>query len=587
LRPFLAGTSVAQVRDVRRIAPLAALALLALTAATGPAHASGLVLGEKPVSPLSLRVATSSDGARTTRWQSMVIPAGQRVAWLVPVRPGARVDLAGEALLAALDESTAVHVARPVGGTSACGTEGEIETIASNHPAERAQAESPTPVLLSDETELRQFAVTQGFFVPKGAAARTFRDGFSVLALTFASRARATTTPVVRVTDDGPGSVPLVLADTSEADVELTTWVVAEGPVQLGTRVALPSGSVAWTMMGSTYREERTKLLVSYRGFGFLTEAAGHDLVFGPRALLPDGTVPPSLAAAYASRVARTPGESASCSANLSRMTSHPVRFGVTCPLGALAAVPPEAACAPQAGDSDVSAATCGSNEDDLAIAFSGKRIDRIAVTRSAGLVLAGSLGAFVSATEGQDKEPVVTAKLAETCLPAKPLDPPGPTGAPSRGPQGGVAEDPGSATYYESGGCSGGGGVYVVGGGSGGGGGSTDTSGAGSSSDESCDSSSTSDSSSSDDAGCGGDTVGGDNDGSGDACSSGSSDSSDSCDSGSGDSCDSPDASNKKGRHGKSPMSRAAFVLVALALPLRRLFRRREVTDEPSPFRA
>lgn len=562
---------------MRRIALLTAFSLLALTTATGPARASGLVLGERATGPVSLRVAASSDGTLTTRWQSMVVPAGQRVAWLVPVRPGARVDLTGDAFLAALDEATAVQVARPRGGTAACGPEGQIETIANELPTEQAQKESETPFLLANEAELQQFATSQGLVVPKGASTRAFRDGFSLLALTFESRARPTTTPVVRVTDDGPVSLPLVLADSLATDVELTTYVIAEGAVQVGSRATLPWGAVTWGLSGSTYRDERSKLLVSHRGFGFLTEAAGHDLVFGPRALLPDGTLPPSLAATYASRVARTPAESASCAAALARMTNHPVRFGVVCPPGALAAVPPESACVAKAGDSDVTTAMCGTAQDDLAIALSGKRIDRIAVTRAAGLLLAGSLGSYVGTASAEEKDPVVTAKLAETCLPPSQLEPPGPSAPPRRTGAGGTVsstQDPGPSYTYDNGGCSSGGAVYV-------GSGSSTTSSSDTGSDDSCSSSGT-ESSDSDDAGCGGDTVGGDNDGSSDACSSdSSSDSSDSCDSGSGDSCDSPDASNRKGKPGKSPMSRAAFIIVALALPLRRLFRKRDETND------
>jgi len=567
------GTSVAQGSVVRSIPLLAASVLALALLAPTEARAGGAVLGEtRATSPVAIRVATSSDGTITTRWQSVVVPAGERIAWLIPARPGARIDFAGEPFFAALDESTTVHVARPRGGTAACGPEGSIEAISDAPPIERTQREPAAPSLLGDEAELRRFAQEQGFAVPSGFGARAFRDGFSLLAIPFASSARPTTTPVVRVTDDGPPSLPLVLASAVSNDVEITAFVVSDGSVQIGSSATLADGALTWDVRGSNYRSARTSTLLGYRGFGFLTEASGHDLVFGPRGMLPNGTFAPTLVAAYASRIARTPAESAACASTLLRMTNHPVRFGVVCAEGSVARVPPETECVSASGDADVTLAACGGTEIDLALALSGKRIDRIAVTRAAGLLPAGSLGSFVGFAQGQQKEPIVTAKLDDLCLPAVPFaQPPGPSqSSPPRRGGTGVAssEDPESTgTSYSSGGCSGGT-VYVS---------DVDTS---DSSSDSCSSSDTTDSSGSDDSGCGGDTVGGDNDGSSDACSSdSSSDSSDSCSSGSGDSCDSPDASLRKGKRGKSPMSRAAFLIVALALPMRRLFRKRDAS--------
>lgn len=552
---------------MRRIALSVAALALALGTVAGPARASGTMLAERgSAAPVALRIAASSDGARTTRWQSIVLPAGQRVAWLVPVRPGADVDFAGEAFFAALEETTAVKVERPRGGSSACGLEGTLETVWSDLPTDRAPLDTTPTTYLADEDALDRYATAAGFVVPPGTAARAFRDGFSLLALSFAPRARPAATPIVRVTDDGPLSLPIVLADGAPADVAVTAFTIAEGPIQVGNRAVV--GPVVWGVNGSTYREERAAALVATRGFGYVTEAAGHDLVFGPRPLLPNGVAPAPLVASYAARVAPSPQKATSCAADFSRMASHPVAFGIACPRGALATIGEGSKCVAAPGATDPMLAACGSDEDDLAIAFSGKNVGRVSVTRAAGLVLAGSNGSFVATSAGEDREPVVVATLAAECGGGKMVDPRGPSSSdpPLRGP-GPAASSSDEARYYETG-CSGG--TYI------------DTSSASSypssSSDESCDSSSTSDSSS-EETGCGGDTVGGDNDGSSDACSSDSSDSSDSCDSGSGDACDSPDAQNRKGNRGKSPMSRAAFVLVALALPLRRA-RRAEKGD-------
>lgn len=556
-----------------RLTTIAGAALAACLGVGGTAKAGGMVVGG--TGPVSMRVAASSDGTRTTRWQAVVVPPGERVTWLVPARPGARVDFGGEAFMRALDETTAVRVVRPNGGTTACGPEGVFETIDEGTPNERADLDG-APVVLTGGADLDALAAARGLSLPTGLSARAFRDGFQLVALSFLPSARPTTTPVVRVTDDGPMSLPIVLGHAATRDVTVTTYVIAEGSQSVGTRVALPETQVTWGMRGSSYRTAREAALAPYRGFGFLTEAAGHDLVFGPRPSLPDGTLPPSLVSAYAMRVSRSPQEAAACASTLAAMTNNPVRFGTACSRGELARLAPEAECTDTSGGADVTHATCGTSSDDLAVALAGKRIDTIAVTRAVGIVPAGSTGGFVALGPGSAKEPRVTPRLDETCLPPSAFVPPG---SPGSGPSGGRATTPSepqeedtrspTVTYGES--CGGGGTVYVS---------DTDTTSTDdSASSESC-SSDSSDSSpdSSDDVGCGGDTVGGDNDGSSDACSSdSSSDSSDSCSSSSGDSCDSPETRNHKGRRGKSPVSRAAFLVVALLLPLRRMAKKRE----------
>lgn len=557
-----------------RLTTIAGAALAACLGVGGTAKAGGMVVGG--TGPVSMRVAASSDGTRTTRWQAVVVPPGERVTWLVPARPGARVDLGGEAFMRALDETTAVRVVRPNGGTTACGPEGVFETIDEGTPNERADLDG-APVVLTGGADLDALAAARGLSLPAGLSARAFRDGFQLVALSFQPSARPTTTPVVRVTDDGPMSLPIVLGHAATRDVTVTTYVIAEGSQSVGTRVALPETQVTWGMRGSSYRTAREAALAPYRGFGFLTEAAGHDLVFGPRPSLPEGTLPPSLVSAYAMRVSRSPQEAAACASTLAAMTNHPVRFGTACSRGELARLAPEAECTDTSGGADVTHATCGTSSDDLAVALAGKRIDAIAVTRAVGIVPAGSTGGLVAIAPGSAKEPTVTPRLDETCLPPTPFRPtPSPSSAPPFASDWPTPEQPSPATpRYKStysDGC--GGGTMVV----------TDTTSdttyedTGASDSCSSDTSDSSSDSSSDDVGCGGDTVGGDNDGSSDACSSdSSSDSSDSCSSSSGDSCDSPETRNHKGRRGKSPVSRAAFLVVALLLPLRRMAKKRE----------
>lgn len=560
----------------------AALALSTL--APRRADAGGAVLGEtsREVTPVAVRVATSSDGTRSTRWQSVVVPAGERVAWLVPAKPGAKVDFAGEAFFAALDSATTVRVERPEGGAG-CGQPGDLATVHDSVPQERATREPGAPFVLRDAAELQRFASENGFVVPSHLEGRAFRDGFSLVALVFQAGARPVTTPVVRVSDDGPPVLPLVLTRGANARVPVTAWVISDGPAQVGTRVPLDSSTVVWGPEGTTYFEAREAALSTYRGFGFVTEAAGHSLTLGPLPPAPDGSKLSTLAELFASRVAKTTPESDRCADALARLTNAPLRFGIACAPGALVTVPggDVPACDESNGDADVTRATCDTPENDLAIAFSGKRADRVAVTRAHGFVALGEYGGLVGFSDGPAKDPILTAgKLSSSCgASPTPFTPtPGPTGAPGGGSYGtGSAGRDGEVVRYETSSCSGNTvAIYDT---------SSDSTYASDTSDDSCGGSSSSSSdgsdSSSDDTGCGGDTVGGDNDGSSsDSCSSdsSSSDSSDSCSSDSGSSSDSCKADSKSShrRGKKSPMSRAAFLIVALALPMRRLFKKR-----------
>ncbi len=552
---------------------------LAVALAATPAHAGGATLGTDPrgLAPLGLRVALSSDGARSTRWQMAVLPPGEPVAWLVPARPGAVLDLAGEPFFAALNDATRVRVARPPSAGTAnaagalCGPDGDLEVVRDEVPQERATPSAAQPTLLTTEAELARFATERGFALPAGLAGRAFRDGFALIALTFDAGARPSSTPVVRVTDEGAPTLPLLLTRALGSPIPVTAWVLGESPAQLGAAVDLPAAEIVWSPLGSNYLAARERAVAKYRGFGFLTEGASHELVFGGFA---PSAAQPALVETFAARVARTTPEAAACADALGRLRNAPVRFGRVCGAGALGRVPgPGDACAPAAGDADVTLATCGTTDDDLALAFSGKRVDRLSLTRAYGLIPTGTYGALVGIEPGAERATTVTSgafdpSCGTATSPAAPRPPAtSPTAAPTQRGSG-TSRDDGAEQTYEGSGCSGGGAVAV------------DTSSDTDTSD-SCGggSSSSSDDAASSDSGCGGDTVGGDNDGAGDACASDSSSSSgDSCGGGSsGDDCSGADAAPKRsGRSGKSPVSRAALALFALALPLRRLLRKR-----------
>ena len=563
---------------LHRLAPLAPLALL-LLGLPGNAHATGAVLptGGSKLAPSAVHLAVASDGTRTTRWASLALPAGGRHAWLVPARPGALVDLAGEPLLEALDEATAVRVLKPSGPAPCVTAYAPYEVMSEPLPSERATPGGAT--VLASVEELSRFAGEQGLSFPRSLEGRVFRDGFVLVAFLFEASAGPRRTPVVRVSDRGPSLLPLVLTQAGARPTSVTAWVLGQGSMTAGTPVTLAPRELLWGAKGSNYLALRQTALAAFRGFGWLTESAGHDLAFGGAGTTPEGLPLPSLVERYAARVAGNPEEAQACSSALGRLANQTGRFAVGCGAGAALQLPGGSGCIPAAADLDLTLATCGSLQDDLALALSGQQPAGFAVTRTAGLIPAEEYGTDVTLAEGPPRPPLLRASGYDSAceFPDASLAPPLPnTGGSNAGPgaapgQGGLPYDPGpqyasgsscsgnSTVYYdtsdEPSGCSGGSSSS-----------SGDSSGSGGSSDE---------------PGCGGDTVGGDNDGSssdgckGDSDSSGSS--SDSCKSdSSNDSCksDSSQASRRK-IPSRSPVSRGAILFAALALPLRRLFRK------------
>src|SRR5689334_1903731 len=150
--------------------------------------------------------------AQTTRWATLRLARfPPSMAWILPVRPGARVEEVGDAWFEALDVATAPRVI-----TSVCGDGGS----ASN----QVVTERVTPlgngvgalrsVLLDDVAALRAFAQGSGFELSpemewrcEEVAAR----GFRFLALVYGGPSEEHATRTVRITDDAFPWVPLFL----------------------------------------------------------------------------------------------------------------------------------------------------------------------------------------------------------------------------------------------------------------------------------------------------------------------------------------------------------------------------------------
>jgi hypothetical protein len=158
-----------------------ALALLA----PRPAAAMGAVVGASEMAIASARVAVSASLGRTTRWTQIAVTSEGSFAWLVPVSPGALVDLGSDAWLDALDAAT-VPVVLPPASAPGCELQEGPEVFA---PSAAAASRRPERALVAqDLSSLTAFVDGLGFSIPDSLAASlgdVFPSGRVILALTY------------------------------------------------------------------------------------------------------------------------------------------------------------------------------------------------------------------------------------------------------------------------------------------------------------------------------------------------------------------------------------------------------------------
>jgi hypothetical protein len=508
-------------------------ALLAALSPTG-ARADGAVLGT-PAAKVHVAVAAGTD--RTTKWVALTAATQDAFVWVLPIARGSAVDVVDPAWLEALDFVSAPRIASTCGGSDLelvtqveVGRPSTASAGVAHDLAELDALSSPTPV----DGEVRA-----------QLAARLAAEDLLVL------RSAGKQTATVRVVE--PGTLPRVsLSLLGRArPVDVTLFAIGAGRATTGRDLAAP-GALHWFAGTSDYLVQRDVALAKADG-AFVVESASATSVFASTPLSPYAV--PSLAERYFGLAAQrglATGAVPSC------VTAAQTLAPISTPL-LPACAPAKTAGAPllPCGTTATARLTCGSRADDLALALSGQAPSAAWITRFAGRVSAGSAPADVTVTFGAEaKEAPLLRVAAGRCAGSG-------VGSGGGGGAGGGSADP--LPEASSGGGCGGGTVTVVDGES------EDSEGCGGSSAPSdsgaddCDSGGDSSSSSGDDCDSGGDS------------SSSSGDDCDSDSSSGGDDCDSAAPKRRASRGTRSPVSRAVLGLAFLALPLRRLARRRQ----------
>jgi hypothetical protein len=561
-----------------------ACALAATLVLARDANAVGGILStaRDPVTVVEVRYAVAVSPARTTRWASLRLdhfPGA--MAWLLPVRPGARADEVTDAWFEALELATSPRVVGSGCDADASAPLVRIERSTVHEPSARALHMAG----LDDVGALRAFAAEWGLDLLPEIEMRCEAleaRGFGFLAVVHGGAADRTITRTVRVTDDSFPAMPLFLTSAPASNaIRVAAFLIGETRARVGkaAETEIQPGVVSFSDGGSSsYDNVLLDELLSQQGASWVVEAADHafffDGVLGPSG---SGKTPP-MVAAYLER-----------------------------------------------------AAAYGDPSDDLTLAISGLDASRAWITRVAGIVPAGEFGDDLAVTMsgGEPKSPfIVAGHPAGACIG------PSPDGG-SVVAGGGMTSSGGDAGLREGGVSSPPGPAFAEAGpsiGAGTGGGSETTGGAAvvrggvpapatqvgtegsiscscspgaddSGSGDSCDRSespagdfaaSSGDTSSSD--GCDGSS--GDSSDDEGGCDSSSNDGSDSggCDGGSpddtsdGGGCDSTGSSSdgkcavsRRTRRGRSHTSAVVLALVAIVLPLRRLTRpRRPRAREP-----
>lgn len=391
---------------------------LATFAGGHDAHASGAVLprestgSSRPVE-VDVQVAIAATPSGTTRWARVTAMSTQPVLWLVPVRPGARLDLTGDGFLDALNSATMPRILAPDGPVPpGCAATSAREEV---HPfglGRAATGETPRgAVVLDDEPMARAHVASLGYALPSRLAARVidlYARGWKLVSLELPGGPTRTSSKTLRVADDGAAELPLALTGAGTGRTWVTAFVVGPGTASLPQ---LSNGELVTTWSaGSDYAARRSSALVSGR---FLRETSGHALLLGGPEEKDERIR--SVAEAFLDPT---------CAARVESVANERGTVATSCAAGALGAIPGGTGCVPTEGAVPASTFTCG-GDDNLALALSGTVPSRATVTRLVGFVDAGALVPETPLSFGNDAASGPVKRASAWACTTTPVAPP------------------------------------------------------------------------------------------------------------------------------------------------------------------
>jgi hypothetical protein len=303
-----------------RLASRVALALgsavfLASFAAPTTARAMGAIVSSPPgaSSAVALRfaVATSDEqGAANARWASVTVQgSASAFAWIVPVRPGALLELSPDAWLEALEAATAPRVVPP-DATPPCGFSGGAEVEGSFTPT--TTTAPGAVVVATDRPTLDTTLASWGLSVtPELSAAidAVIASGSDLVVMLFTDASGTVVTRTLRVVDDAPAGVPLSLLTGGANTLQVTAFAMSRASTAFGAQpdLTVDPAALLWRSDGtSSYASARDAMFEENPG-RWLLETSSASLV-STSTKLPDGATVPSLVSAYDSLAANDAG---------------------------------------------------------------------------------------------------------------------------------------------------------------------------------------------------------------------------------------------------------------------------------------
>jgi hypothetical protein len=378
-------------------------------------------------SAVSLRVAVASAAGRTAHWASIEATGdATALAWLIPARPGAALDLSSDAWFEALEAATAPRVVSP-DVTPPCGIPGGVEV--EGDFTHTATAAPEAVVVAADRPTLDAALATWGMALTSDLAPAVdaqLAAGNAMAALFYTNAAGTLRTRTVRVVDDSTPDVPLGLVTAGASPASVTAYSFGPGALQLaGLSVAMDPAALVWRSDGtSTYAPVRDALLAANPG-AWLFETGGHNILFD-ETNVPGGGPAPAFATSYYFRAASYGDATAApdaCSTQATAVAQSDSLVAPACPTGALARVG-AAACVEVvgAGEIDPASLRCGGASDDLAIALSGLSPGQTWVTRTRSTIAASSRGSDIGVSVAGAAAPfgpvVDASSYAQACSP-------------------------------------------------------------------------------------------------------------------------------------------------------------------------
>ncbi len=375
---------------------LAALAAV-VTAFAGPEEAEacgGCFAPQDPPTVVSgHRMVMSVSPTQSVLWdQIQYAGEPEEFAWVLPVKPGARIEASRAAFFEVLEAQTSVRVVPPMldcGSSSdglGCSSQVSLGALDSAESGDaRGEEESPVDVVhqgtvgpyetvtLSTEEPgaLNTWLTDHGYHVDPTSQPiidAYVAEGFDFIALRLLPGKGVQQMTPVRVVTPGAGlSLPLrMVAIGTGAQTPIVLYLVGEGRYRIDTfeEAALTRGLLSWNFDDSTtnYEDLRVRALAANGGRSFLTTFAQQ------------GAFSSDLFAAYRQQAIEN-GESLGCSVVFPEgeagVVSNP------CPAGEPWDSP---ACGTAPG---IDARRLGCEDlDDLAVAFEGLHIEDVWLTR-------------------------------------------------------------------------------------------------------------------------------------------------------------------------------------------------------------